>query len=640
MAVFFRTKAKRCYLNVIFFRFSGIKLYLRTKFEQMLSKRHIELLAPAKNFQTGIAAINHGADAVYIGAAQFGARQAAGNCVEDIAKLVEYAHIFGVKVYVTLNTIIYDDEIAEAEKLITELYNIGVDALIVQDMGILRMNIPPIPLHASTQMDNRTPQKVKFLSQVGFPRVVLARELTLQQIGEIHKANPETELEVFVHGALCVSYSGQCYASQHCFGRSANRGACAQFCRLPFDLVDADGNTIAKEKHLLSLKDMNRCDYLEEMLDAGVTSLKIEGRLKDESYVKNITAYYRAKLDELFARRKEYARASYGKTYPQFIPSPEKSFSRGFTDYMLMNGKEEIASFDTPKSMGERMGRVKFVSRNFFTFVGKEFNNGDGACFIASNGKLCGFRINRVDGNRIFPQTMPRIESGDELYRNYDCDFERELSRPDVPRRIAIGLTFLESNDGFTLVAADNNGLQCSIEQEFKKEMARSPQHDNIVTQLKKWGNTPFEVADVSVEMSDNWFVPSSLLSDMRRALCGKLLEACQVRSRRSDMQLNEKSVPFVAERLDYKGNVSNGLARSFYQAHNVTDIAPAFELEPQEKATVMFCKHCIRQSMGWCSKNGARMPYAEPLYIVSGDGRRFRLKFDCKECVMHVVAE
>ena len=606
----------------------------------MSPKRHIELLAPAKNLQTGISAINHGADAVYVGAARFGARQAAGNSVEDIAKLVEYAHIFGVKVYVTLNTIIYDDEIAEAEKLITELYNVGVDALIVQDMGILRMNIPPIPLHASTQMDNRTAEKVKFLSDVGFPRVVLARELSLEQINAIHESNPKTELEVFVHGALCVSYSGQCYASQHCFARSANRGACAQFCRLPFDLVDADGKIIVNEKHLLSLKDMNRSDYLEEMLDAGVTSLKIEGRLKDESYVKNITAYYRARLDELFARRKEYARASQGRTSPQFVPSPEKSFSRGFTDYMLKNGKDDIASFDTPKSMGERMGRVKFVSRNFFTFIGKDFNNGDGACFIASNGKLCGFRINKVEGNRIFPQTMPHIESGDELYRNYDCGFERELSRPDVPRRLVIDLVFAENKDGFTLSATNDNGLQCVIEQPFKKEQARSPQKDNIITQLRKWGNTPFEVGNIAVEMDDNCFVPSSLLSDMRRTLCDKLLETCKERNRRADMPLNEKNVPFVAEKLDYKGNVSNRLAQSFYESHNVKELSPAFEVEPVDKATVMFCKHCIRQSMGWCSRNGARIPYAEPLYLVSADARRFRLAFDCKECQMRVVAE
>ena len=606
----------------------------------MQHQRKIELLAPAKNLQTGITAINHGADAVYIGAAQFGARQAAGNSIEDIAKLVEYAHIFGVKVYVTLNTIIFDEEVSEAEKLITELYNIGVDALIVQDMGILRMNIPPIPLHASTQMDNRTKEKVKFLSETGFPRVVLARELTLEEIKEIHKANPETELEVFVHGALCVSYSGQCYASQHCFGRSANRGACAQFCRLPFDLVDAEGNTILKEKHLLSLKDMNRSDYLEEMLDAGVTSLKIEGRLKDESYVKNITAYYRSKLDNLFARRKEYARASAGNTFPQFTPSPEKSFSRGFTDYMLKNSKENIASFDTPKSMGEYMGRVKFVSRNFFTVIGKDFNNGDGACFIADNGKLCGFRINKVEGNRIFPQTMPRIESGCELYRNYDCAFERELSRPDVARRIAITLTFAESNNGFTLSATDSNGMECCIEQPFNKEQARSPQKENIMTQLKKWGNTPFEVDNITVEFSENWFVPSSLLSEMRRSLCEKLTEAYRTSNRPVDMPLQEKDVEYTTTVLDYKGNVCNKHAQAFYASHGVKDIAPAFELQSVDGATVMFCKHCIKFAMGWCSKNGERTPYAEPFYLVSSDGRRFKLKFDCKQCQMHVVAE
>ena len=606
----------------------------------MQHQRKIELLAPAKNLQTGITAINHGADAVYIGAAQFGARQAAGNSIEDIAKLVEYAHIFGVKVYVTLNTIIFDEEVSEAEKLITELYNIGVDALIVQDMGILRMNIPPIPLHASTQMDNRTKEKVKFLSETGFPRVVLARELTLEEIKEIHKANPETELEVFVHGALCVSYSGQCYASQHCFGRSANRGACAQFCRLPFDLVDAEGNTILKEKHLLSLKDMNRSDYLEEMLDAGVTSLKIEGRLKDESYVKNITAYYRSKLDNLFARRKEYARASAGNTFPQFTPSPEKSFSRGFTDYMLKNSKDNMASFDTPKSMGEYMGRVKFVSRNFFTVIGKDFNNGDGACFIADNGKLCGFRINKVEGNRIFPQTMPRIESGCELYRNYDCAFERELSRPDVARRIAITLTFAESNNGFTLSATDSNGMECCIEQPFNKEQARSPQKENIMTQLKKWGNTPFEVDNITVEFSENWFVPSSLLSEMRRSLCEKLTEAYRTSNRPVDMPLQEKDVEYTTTVLDYKGNVCNKHAQAFYASHGVKDIAPAFELQSVDGATVMFCKHCIKFAMGWCSKNGERTPYAEPFYLVSSDGRRFRLKFDCKQCQMHVVAE
>lgn len=606
----------------------------------MQQSRRIELLAPAKNVETGIAAINHGADAVYIGAVQFGARQAAGNSVEDIKRLVEYAHLFGAKVYVTLNTIIYDEEVAAVEQLVAELYDGGVDALIVQDMGIAKMNIPPIPLHASTQMDNRSVGKAKFLAGIGFPRIVLARELSLKEIRAIHDAVPETELEVFVHGALCVSYSGQCYASQHCFDRSANRGACAQFCRLSFDMVDAEGEVIAKGKHLLSLKDMNRSGYVEQMLDAGVTSFKIEGRLKDISYVKNITAYYRKKLDEVFARRPEYVRASYGSCYPQFTPSPEKSFSRGFTDYMLHGDKEGMTSFDTPKSKGEYMGRVKFVSRNFFTFTGKEFNNGDGACFIASDGRLKGFHINRVEGNRIFPQTMPLVESGDELYRNYDCDFERQLSRPDAPRRMRIDLYFGETADGFVLKGKDESGMECSVSAAFEKQEARTSQHDNIVKQLGKWGNTPFEVGDVRVEFSNEWFFPSSLLSDMRRSLCEALVGKHIKDYGHEDMRLLDNAIPFVTEELDYKGNVSNSYAEAFYKQHGVKSILPAFEKQPAVDAAVMFCKHCIKYSMGWCTKNGERHPYKEPFYIVSGDGKRFRLSFDCKECIMKVIPD
>ena len=606
----------------------------------MSTSRKIELLAPAKNLETGIAAINHGADAVYIGAAQFGARQAAGNSVEDIARLVEYAHLFGVKVYVTLNTIIYDDEVASVEQLVAELYKVGVDALIVQDMGIAGMNIPPIPLHASTQMDNRTVEKAKFLAGVGFPRIVLARELSLSEIKEIHDAVPDTELEVFVHGALCVSYSGQCYASQHCFGRSANRGACAQFCRLPFDLVDAEGTVVMRDKHLLSLKDMNRSAHIEQMLDAGVTSFKIEGRLKDVSYVKNITAYYRAKLDEVFARRPEYERASYGKCAPQFTPAPEKSFSRGFTDYMLNGNKDGMTSFDTPKSKGEYMGRVKFVSRNFFTFTGKDFNNGDGACFVSRDGRLKGFHINRVEGNRIFPQTMPQVESGDELYRNYDCDFERQLSRPDVARRMRVDLTLCENTGGFVLKGIDESGLECSVSTVFEKQEARTSQRDNIVKQLGKWGNTPFEVGEVNVEFSSEWFVPSSLLSDMRRSLCEELIKRHNEEDSREDMRLADNAIPFVADELDYKGNVSNSHAKAFYMKHGVKSLMPAFENEPVDNAVVMFCKHCIKFSLGWCTKSGAKHAFKEPFYLVSGDGKRFRLSFDCKECMMKVIAE
>lgn len=606
----------------------------------MQQPRKIELLAPAKDCETGIAAIDHGADAVYIGAAQFGARQAAGNSVEDIARLVEYAHIFDAKVYVTLNTIIYDDEVPAVEKLVKELYEIGVDALIVQDMGITRMDIPPIELHASTQMDNRTPEKARFLADIGFPRIVLARELSLSQIKEIHDAVPETELEVFVHGALCVSYSGQCYASQHCFGRSANRGACAQFCRLPFSLVDSDGSVIARDKHLLSLKDMNRSAHIEEMLDAGVTSFKIEGRLKDISYVKNITAYYRKKLDEVLARRREYTRASYGKCVPQFTPAPGKSFNRGFTEYMLHGEKGDMTSFDTPKSKGEYVGKVKFVSRNYFTAVGEILNNGDGLCFMGRDGKLCGFRINRVEGNRVFPQTMPPVESGDELFRNYDCAFERELARPAQPRKMSLSLKFGESKFGFMLQGTDESGVEQCVEMPFKKEPARSSQKENIVNQLKKWGNTPFDAVKVEVDLSGEWFVPSSLLSEMRRSLCALLLEGHKGTKSGESANNSKLKAPFVNTEIDYKGNISNNYAREFYVQHGVLKTAPAYEIEPPVGATVMFCKHCIKYSMGWCTKNGTKSPFKEPFYLVSGDGKRFGLRFNCKECIMEVIAD
>ncbi len=602
--------------------------------------RKIELLAPAKDYETGIAAINHGADAVYIGAAQFGARQAAGNSVEDIARLVDYAHIFGVKVYVTLNTIIYEDETAAVEKLVGELYEAGVDALIVQDMGLLKMNIPPIPLHASTQMDNRSVAKADFLTRLGFPRVVLARELSLAEIEEIHKAVPDTELEVFVHGALCVSYSGQCYASQHCFGRSANRGACAQFCRLAFDLVDSEGTEVVHDKHLLSLKDMNRSTYLEEMLDAGVSSFKIEGRLKDVSYVKNVTAYYRVGLDAIMARRHEYVRSSFGKSVPNFIPAPEKSFNRGFTDYLLNGKKDGITSFDTPKSKGEYVGRVKFVSRNYFTVTGGVFSNGDGACFVAANGKLCGFRINKVEGNRVFPQTMPPVESGDELYRNYDCGFERELLRPDNPRRLALSLSFGESKFGFRMHAKDESGVECTLDVPMKKEKARSAQHENIKAQLSKWGNTPFEVQKVDVELWDEWFIPSSQLAEMRRSLCGMLIEEHSRTYRRESMTLKGGGVRYLTDELDYRGNVANSYARSFYGSCSVDKVAPAFELEQPAGAVLMFCRHCIKYSLGWCTKSGGKHQYKEPFYLVSGDGKRFRLAFNCKDCIMEVSAE
>lgn len=383
----------------------------------------LELLAPAKNLACGMAAVDHGADAVYIGAQRFGARAAAGNSVDDIRQLCDYAHPYGVKVYVTVNTIIYDEELEATEQLIRQLDEIGVDAILVQDMSVLRMAIPPLPLHASTQTDNRTAEKVRWLQQLGFKRVVLARELSVSEIAAIHQEVPDMPLEVFVHGALCVSYSGLCYASQYCFGRSANRGACAQFCRMKFDLLDADGKEIEHQRHLLSLKDMNQSDHLEELIEAGATSFKIEGRLKEVSYVKNVVAAYSQRLDAIIARNPDrYCRASKGHCTYSFVPNLNKTFNRGFTTYFLHGRQKDISSPDTPKAIGEYVGYVKEMRRDSFNVAGTaSFANGDGLCFINGERELEGFRVNRAEGNRLYPHEMPRhLHAGMALYRNND----------------------------------------------------------------------------------------------------------------------------------------------------------------------------------------------------------------------------
>ena len=608
----------------------------------MIKQRPIELLAPAKNLECGIEAINHGADAVYIGAPRFGARAAAGNSIEDIKALVEHAHLYNARIYVTVNTILYDEELPETEKMIWELYRAGVDALIIQDMGITRLNLPPIALHASTQMDNRTPEKVKFLSDIGFRQVVLARELSLDEIKKIHDTCPETLLEVFIHGALCVSYSGQCYVSQACYGRSANRGECAQFCRLAFDLVDSNGKTIEQNKHLLSLKDMNQSDNLEALLDAGATSLKIEGRLKDVSYVKNVTAYYRQKLDSIFKYRKEYVRASSGTVKTTFTPQLDKSFSRGFTDYFLRGRNPGIFSFSTPKSLGEEVGTVKEIRGNYFTVAGvKSFNNGDGLCYIDDNGRLQGFRVNRVENNKLFPQDMPRLKPKTRLYRNFDQEFEKLMQKKSAERKIAVDICLAENNFGFTLSFTDEDDNSVSITLERAKEPARTPQADNLRNQLSKLGNTPFEANDIKIDLSDNWFIPSSELSELRRNAVEKLLEARRINYRREVFRLKESKTKFPISTLTYLGNVMNSSAAEFYKNHGVLNVMPAFEKEQPKDAVLMFCKHCIRYSMGWCPvHHKVRSPFREPYYLVSSDGRRFRLEFDCKQCQMKVLAD
>ena len=608
----------------------------------MIKQRPIELLAPAKNLECGIEAINHGADAVYIGAPRFGARAAAGNSIEDIKALVEHAHLYNARIYVTVNTILHDEELPETEKMIWELYRAGVDALIIQDMGITRLNLPPIALHASTQMDNRTPEKVKFLSDIGFRQVVLARELSLDEIKKIHDTCPETLLEVFIHGALCVSYSGQCYVSQACYGRSANRGECAQFCRLAFDLVDSNGKTIEQNKHLLSLKDMNQSDNLEALLDAGATSLKIEGRLKDVSYVKNVTAYYRQKLDSIFKYRKEYVRASSGTVKTTFTPQLDKSFSRGFTDYFLRGRNPGIFSFSTPKSLGEEVGTVKEIRGNYFTVAGvKSFNNGDGLCYIDDNGRLQGFRVNRVENNKLFPQDMPRLKPKTRLYRNFDQEFEKLMQKKSAERKIAVDICLAENNFGFTLSFTDEDDNSVSLTLERAKEPARTPQTDNLRNQLSKLGNTPFEARDIKIDLSDNWFIPSSELSELRRNAVEKLLEARRINYRREVFRLKESKTKFPVSTLTYLGNVMNSSAAEFYKNHGVLKVMPAFEKEQPKDAVLMFCKHCIRYSMGWCPvHHKVRSPFREPYYLVSSDGRRFRLEFDCKQCHMKVLAD
>lgn len=607
-----------------------------------MKQRPIELLAPAKNLECGIEAINHGADAVYIGAPRFGARAAAGNSLADIEALVQYAHLYNVRIYVTVNTILRDDELKETEAMIWDLYRVGVDALIVQDMGLTQLNLPPIPLHASTQMDNRTVEKVRFLADAGFRQVVLARELSVNEISSIHAACPDTLLEVFIHGALCVSYSGQCYVSEACFGRSANRGECAQFCRLQFDMTDADGKVIEKGKHLLSLKDMNQSDNLEELLDAGASSLKIEGRLKDVSYVKNVTAYYRQKLDALFKRRKEYVRASSGSVKLAFRPQLDKSFSRGFTDYFAHGRNPGIFSFNTPKSLGEEVGTVKEIRGNYLTVAGvKAFSNGDGLCYLDAQGRLQGFRVNRVENNKLFPQEMPRIKPKTVLYRNFDQEFDRIMQKKSAERKLAVDVSLAENNFGFTLTICDEDGNSVSMALSKNKELARTPQHDNLINQLGKLGNTPFVPRNIDVDLSENWFIPSSELAELRRATVEKLLSLRRINYHRELWRMPETEHPYPQKELTYLGNVMNKEAAAFYQKHGVERIAPAFEVEHLEGAALMFCKHCLRYSMGWCPvHHKVKSPYREPYYLVSGDGKKFRLQFDCKNCQMKVYSE
>lgn len=612
----------------------------------MITARPIELLAPAKDLTCGMEAILHGADAVYIGAPKFSARAAAGNSIDDIRTLCDLAHLYNVRIYVALNTILKDEELKETERLIRQLYDAGTDALIVQDMGITQLDIPPIPLHASTQTDNCTPEKVAFLHQAGFTQIVLARELTLDEIQTISERTPDATLEAFIHGALCVSYSGRCYLSAALNGRSANRGECAQYCRLPYSLVDSDGNIITEKKHLLSLKDMNRSDDLEAMMQAGISSLKIEGRLKEASYVKNIVAYYRQKLDGIFAKNPNFYRSSAGHSSYTFEPRPEKSFNRGFTSYFLHGRDLDITSFDTPKSIGEPVGVVKEIKGNSFTVAGlKPLHNGDGLVFFNARGELDGFRVNRVEANRIYPQHMPYLKPKIPLFRNYDHEFESVLAHPSAERKIKVSVGWSDCPEGFTLSMTDETDARVIIVRPFAKEIARKPQDENIKTQLGKLGNTPFEATEVLVAMTENFFVPSSLLNDMRREAVAKLTMNRRVRYRRQYVKKTayDNQVAYPLKNLDYTANVSNTQAEAFYKKHGVEHIGKAFELLTDEASAedknvpLMFTKHCLRYSLGWCPVHQKKnSPYKEPFYLIYKE-QRLRLSFDCKKCRMLV---
>jgi len=597
--------------------------------------RALELLAPAKNLECGIAAIDHGADAVYIGASRFGARAAAGNSVDDIRQLCDYAHPFGVKVYVTVNTILYDDELEATRQLLQELQQAGVDAILVQDMALLQiqneeLRIKRIPLHASTQTDNRTPEKVRWLRDLGFSRVVLARELSVEEITAIHREVPDVELEVFVHGALCVSYSGICYASQHCFGRSANRGECAQFCRMKFSLVDAEGREVERDRYLLSLKDMNQSDHLEELIEAGATSFKIEGRLKDVQYVKNVTAAYSQRLNQIIRRHPDqYCRSSKGMCRYTFTPNLNRTFNRGYTTYFLHGRQNNIASFDTPKAIGAFVGTVKEIRHDSFNVAGTaNFTNGDGLCFFNEERQLEGFRANRVVGNRIYPYRMPQgLRPGVSLYRNSDQEFDRLLSRPSAERKITICLSLRAVADGFEL-----NGIHFSAEH----QTAQKPQRENIIRQLTKLGDTIYTCDEVDIPDDFNYFIPNSVLSDMRRTLIEQMRnEKCVMRN--DDIQTStdsaDKSNRIPHSSFDYLYNISNRLSQQFYGAKELT----AYELKGGS-GPIMQCRHCIRYALGYCVKHGGKRPtWSDPLSLVLGDGRRFRLEFDCQHCQMNI---
>ncbi|BBO90141.1 peptidase U32 family protein [Desulfosarcina ovata] len=602
----------------------------------------LELLAPAKNAALGMAAIDHGADAVYIGAPQFSARAEAGSDVADISRLIRHAHLYYARVYVALNTILTDAEIPQARDIIHTVYEMGADGLIIQDVGLLELDLPPIPLIASTQMHNDTPEKVKFLEGVGFSRVILARELSCEEIGRIRRETA-IELESFVHGALCVSYSGQCYMSQAVAQRSGNRGVCAQPCRSRYTLSDRTGNTLVERKFLLSLKDLNLSNHISDLVDAGVTAFKIEGRLKEIDYVKNVVAAYRMAIDDYIQTHPGYGRASSGSSTHTFSPDLDRTFNRGYTPYFIDGRKEKIASFDTQKAIGQSVGTVTATGKDFFEISGSELENGDGLCFFNREKNLVGFRVDQVREKRIYPNSMQGLRVGTRLFRNHDHAFCRALKKRSAKRQIALEIRFEQNPDGIRVAVTDEDGHQSHVDQRLAWEPANHPERmkEQIHTHLSRTGDTPYTVARVSIRPGTPGFIPLSTLNEIRRNALDHhtriRLEACP----RTSYHPVPNSVPYPQSELTHTANILNDHAEQFYRRHGVRRLERAFETlaDPAGK-TVMTTRYCIRHQLDACFKmpKNRRMLEA-PLYI--DDGRhRYRLEFDCKNCRMHVVLE
>lgn len=603
---------------------------------------YLELLAPARDFEYGKAAIDHGTDAVYIGAPRFGARSAAGNTITEIEKLMAYAHLYRVKVYVTLNTILFDDEIADALSIIKSLHEIGVDGIIIQDMGLLELDLPDIPIIASTQTHNTTPEKVKFLESLGIKRVILARELSLQQIKDI-RDNTTVELESFIHGALCVSYSGQCYMSGAICGRSGNRGMCAQPCRSSYDLVDGNGNIIVRNKHLLSLKDLNLSAYLEDMIDVGVRSFKIEGRLKDITYVKNIVSWYRANLDAIMEQKSGFMKSSSGKSAISFIPDPERSFNRGFTSYFINGRKEKTGSPNTQKSIGKRLGYVLEKGTDWIKVDCDGISNGDGLCFFGSDDKLYGFAVQKVINNKVFVDQTAHIGIGSEIFRNHDQKFEKSLLLECAVRKIDISLTFSELPNGFKLEAEDEDGYRADISLNYSKTLAKNADmaQKALKDQLSRLGGTAFNALSIRVELTQAYFFPVSIINSLRRDVIEKLQQLRMNGYKRLSKPLKKEIVSYFNTEIDYLGNISNKYARQFYEKRGVEVFEPALELtKSYGDKVVMTTKHCIRYQLDACPVyQKGKTILTLPLYLQDMH-HTYRLDFDCKKCEMHVIFE